>query len=880
MTESMQSVKGNILIVDDTPVNLHLLSATLTERGYDVRGVINGPMALRVTQTAPPDLILLDIKMPDMNGYEVCQRLKAEPETREIPVIFLSALDETLDKVRAFEVGGVDYITKPYQVPEVIARIETQLTLRKARLEIDQLNQQLEQRVQQRTLELEQANRELQQEIEIRRHTEEALRQVHRELNFHFENTPLAVIQWGPDLRIEGWSAQAERIFGWTAAEVMGKTITDWPFVYPDDLEKVQTLNQQLLEAGLERSISYNRNYTKSGEVLDCEWYNSSLISNAGEFISGLSLVLDVTARNRAEKALQASEERLRLITENMGDLVCLHRPDGRYLYLSPSCATVLGYFPEELLGGDPYALIHPDDHDRLSLGVHHALLQGEQVSVTYRIRHGSGEYIWLETLAKPILDQQGQVIRLVSSSRDVTARVRAEQQLSHDALHDALTQLPNRAMFMARVDMALQQMLRHESYQFAVLFIDLDRFKMVNDSLGHLVGDRLLIETARLLESCLRSADTVARLSGDEFTILLDDVKGLTDATRIADRVQDLLNNPFDLDGHVVTISASIGIVMSSPEYRSATDLLRDADIAMYRAKETGKARYEIFDRDMHRQAVELLKLETSLRRAIDHQEFVLYYQPIVVIATGALAGFEALVRWQHPEEGLVMPDHFIPVAEDSGLIVPLGQQVLEMACHKMQQWQQKWQQRQPQGAIAPPLLISVNLASKQIHDPNFVNQLDIILQETKLAGSCLKLEITESMLMDRTEAVTEVLRRIRARGVLLSIDDFGTGYSSMGYLQHFPVNSLKIDRSFTQQLTGENQKAAIVRALVTLAESLGMSVIAEGIEEREQLEKLREMGVDYGQGYFFARPLEEASTDALLERAIYTPNLFNTLS
>lgn len=658
-------------------------------------------------------------------------------------------------------------------------------------------------------------------------------------------------------------------MFGWTEPEVLGKTMTAWQFVYEEDEAQVHDRIQPLLAGEQSRVISRNRNYTKSGDVLDCEWYNSALVDESGQFVSGLSLVLDVTARKRAERSLQASEERLRLITENMRDLVCLHEPNGRYLYVSPSCETLLGYTPDELIGQDPNTLIHPDDRDRLQMAAHNLDRRGALSSLTYRMQHKSGTFIWVETLSKPILGRNGELIRWVSASRDITARVQAEQQLSHDALHDALTQLPNRALFMARVEMALSQMIRHKSYQFAVLFIDLDRFKVVNDSLGSLVGDRILVETARLLQGCLRPADTLARLSGDEFTLLLDDIKDMTDATRVAERIQTLLKVPFDLDGHRVTMSASIGIVMGSTEYQQATELLRDADIAMYRAKETGKAHYEIFDREMHRRAVHLLRMETDLRRAIERHELVLYYQPIVAIATGQLAGFEALVRWQHPEHGLIPPDHFIPIAEDSGLIIPLGEMVLRLACQKMQQWQHRW-------SMARSLMMSVNLASKQIRDPAFVPTLITILQETRLDGCCLKLEITERMLMENTDAVVAVLRQIRAQGVRLSIDDFGTGYSSMAYLQHFPITSLKIDRSFTQQLSHPEGKSAIVRAIVTLAQNLSLSVIVEGIETQAQLARLKEIGAEYGQGYYFSKPLPEDQADALLDQATHHAALF----
>lgn len=697
-----------ILIVDDTPENLHLLSTTLIEQGYKVRGVVNGAMALRVARSAIPDLVLLDILMPDMSGYEVCQALKQDPKTRDIPIIFLTALDEVLDKVKGFTVGGVDYITKPFQAAEVLVRIETHLALQTAKAKIIQLNAELEQRVKDRT------------------------------------------------------------------------------------------------------------------EELNC--------------------------RN-AE--LQESEARFRLIAENMRDLICLHEPDGRYLYLSPSCQPLLGYHPDELIGTDPSELIHPDDRDRIRLENHSLALQNEPASTTYRIRTQSGNYIWLETLTQPILNQSGEVIRWQTASRDVTERVHAEEQLNRDALYDTLTALPNRTLFMERIEIALRQASRLAHYQFAVLFIDLDRFKLVNDSLGHLVGDQLLIAVARLLENCLRTNDTVARFGGDEFTVLLDDIQDFTDATRIAQRIQENLRSPFYLEGYTVFTTASIGVVLNSRDYQRGVEMLRDADIAMYRAKESGRAGYEVFDKAMHTQALERLQLESDLRKALERQEFLIYYQPIFSIALGELAGFEALIRWQHPTRGLVSPDQFISVAEDSGLIIPIGEWVLREACHQLQQWQTEYQ-----GVNS--LTISVNLASKQLKEPNFVQQLDAILLETELEGSCLKLEITESMLMEDTEAIKATLFQIKDRSVQLSIDDFGTGYSSLSYLHRFPINTLKIDRSFVQSMSADGGDVGLVQAIVTLAHTLTMDVVAEGVETVQQYNQLRELNCEFAQGFFFAQPLD----------------------
>ncbi|NJM28565.1 MAG: EAL domain-containing protein, partial [Pseudanabaena sp. RU_4_16] len=431
------------------------------------------------------------------------------------------------------------------------------------------------------------------------------------------------------------------------------------------------------------------------------------------------------------------------------------------------------------------------------------------------------------------------------------------------DALHDSLTGLPNRVLFYwIGLKIALFHAKRRTDYSFAVLFIDLDRFKIINDSLGHLVGDRLLIAIASLLKGCVRDVDSVARLGGDEFTILLDDIKDVSDAIAIAERIQAKLLSSFDLDGHSVFTSASIGIALNfAADYESGTDLLRDADIAMYRAKENGKARYEVFEHKMYAQTLKLSKLENDLRQAIERQEFLLYYQPIVSLTTGQLTGFEALLRWQHPERGLVAPMEFIPVAEDTGLIVPIGEWVLRDACRQIQIWRSQF-------SLPENFKVSVNITSKQLRCENLLEVIDQILAETGLDGSNLRLEITESMLMDGTaEAITR-LEQIRERKIHLSLDDFGTGYSSLSYLHRFPINTLKIDRSFVSFMSSDTNNIEIANTIIMLAHSLGMDAIAEGIETVEQCEQLKALGCELGQGYLFDKPLEQKAVERLLER------------
>jgi predicted signal transduction protein with EAL and GGDEF domain len=453
---------------------------------------------------------------------------------------------------------------------------------------------------------------------------------------------------------------------------------------------------------------------------------------------------------------------------------------------------------------------------------------------------------------------------------------------LIHDAFHDALTNLPNRALFLERLENAVRRALRNPRFRFAVLFLDVDRFKVVNDSLGHPAGDQLIVKIAQRLTTCLRrtdmvarpqggvpagaaGTDTVARLGGDEFTLLLEDIRDVSDAIRVAERIERELVVPFAVAGQEVFVSASIGIASSVTGYTVAQDILRDADIAMYRAKAQGKARWEVFDQHMHASAVARLHLETELRRAIERNEFRLHYQPIVSLTDGSIRGFEALVRWQHPERGLLPPQEFIAVAEETGLILFLGKWVLHEACRQARAWQEQFPR-------TPPLTMSVNVSAKQFTQDNMLDQIAETVRATNVARDTLKLELTESVAMEDPERTRRLLLDLKDMGVHLSIDDFGTGYSSLSYLRRFPVDTLKIDRSFVMHMERNEENREIVRTIIGLARNLGMEVIAEGAETPEQVTALRDLSCQYGQGYFFSRPTDPAAAEKLLSASAST--------
>jgi diguanylate cyclase (GGDEF)-like protein len=424
--------------------------------------------------------------------------------------------------------------------------------------------------------------------------------------------------------------------------------------------------------------------------------------------------------------------------------------------------------------------------------------------------------------------------------------------QLTHQAFYDSLSELPNRALFMDRLERALARADRRDR-AVAVLFLDLDNFKVVNDSLGHLAGDRLLVAAAKRLSVCLRRNDTLARFGGDEFTILLEDVRDIHEVTLVAKRIQGALRTPFVVNERTVFTTASIGIALSSPEHHTPDVLLRDADLALYRAKTHGKARYEVFDPAMNADAMHRLELETDLRNAIQNGELLAYYQPLIELASGRLCGMETLVRWKHPTRGMVSPGEFIPLAEETGLIVPIGHWVLEEACRQLLDWQRQYPD-------ALPLTVNVNLSGRQFLHATLVEEIAQVLAQTPIAPHSLKLEVTESVMMQDAAAAIEVLRRLKALGVQIAIDDFGTGYSSLAYLRRFPVDTLKIDHSFVDRLETDPEDVAIVRTVVALAKTLRLEVTVEGVETAVQAALVREMGCDVGQGYYFARPMPAA--------------------
>ena len=578
----------------------------------------------------------------------------------------------------------------------------------------------------------------------------------------------------------------------------------------------------------------------------------------------------------RMRRELIERNQLFEVITENAADMIAVIDCAGNRLYNSPSYQKVLGYSPEELRLTSSAGQIHPEDRQRVLEAAEKARLTGRGERLEYRMRHKDGTWRILESVATAIPNEKGDTERLVIVNRDITERKRAEDTLAHNALHDTLTDLPNRDLFLDRVRHVLVLSQRHISYKFAVLFIDLDEFKVFNDSLGHAAGDALLIQIARRLAASIRGIDTIsrsvmtqgtspvaseaslARLGGDEFTILLEGIRDCGDAIRVAERVQERLGIPFVVDGQEVVTTASIGIAFCATSYSNSEDLVRDAEIAMYRAKREGKARCQVFDHAMHTSAVKRLRLETDLRRALELGEFRVHYQPIVSLQSGKIVGFEALSRWQRPEE-LLLPAEFIQIAEETGIILPMNRLLLREACLQLRAWHDQF-------PCDPPLTLSVNITPKEFAQPDLAAQIEAILAEVGVDPRSIDVEITETIAMADPQRSSLVLAELKALGVHLSIDDFGTGYSSLSRLQGFPVDALKIDRSFISKIDTDSETSEIVRIIIMLAHNLGLRVVAEGAETPEQVRRLKELKCELAQGYFFARPADHAAAQALL--------------
>lgn len=803
-----------VLIADDDMSMRILARAALEQEGYAVEEAENGEEVLVFLRSAAvPDLILLDVLMPVMDGFTACRHLRTMPGGANVPVIMMTGLDDTESINRAYEAGATDFITKP--VNWLILGHRVRYILRAGRT-FDTL--------------------------------------------FRTESKNRALLNAIPDemFRIDTAGTILETrgrvdslLPGHTVDRGLPATVYE---IFPAHIAtQLMTSLREVLEwnhLSLFECESRNQGMVREWEVR---------IARSGES-EGLVILRDITERKLTERALRASEERYALASLAANDGLWDWNLATNEVNFSSRWKAMLGYEDHELGKSldEWFGRVHPADLEQLKVDMN-SHLEGitGHLETEYRVLHRDGSYRWMLTRAIGVRDESGKPYRMAGSQTDITTRKSTEEQLLRDAFYDTLTGLANRALFTDRVGHALKRARRAGDHLCAVLFLDLDRFKVVNDSLGHMAGDALLCQTARRLEGCVRPGDTVARLGGDEFVVLCDDVKEVAIAEGIAQRIQNSLSEPFGVAGTELFISASIGIAMSSPEYQSPEDMLRDADITMYRAKAAGKAQYAVFDAVMREQAVALLHLEKDLRRAIEAGEFRVFYQPIVSLVNDTITSLEALVRWEHPQRGLLPPSEFIALAEETGLIVPIGTAVLTTVCTQLKKWQKIFLQ-------VPR--VAVNVSPVQLKQTGFADEVLRLCSEHDLNPACLDMEITESVIMDQTQGVVDTLATLKAHGVQICLDDFGTGYSSLSYLPNLPIDVLKIDRSFINRISGDKEDDRIVETILLLGKNLGIEVIAEGIETPEQLGHLKAIQCSHGQGYLFSKPVDHRTIETLL--------------
>jgi diguanylate cyclase (GGDEF)-like protein/PAS domain S-box-containing protein len=802
-----------ILVADDDPMVRLLARESLKHSGFRVLEAANGKEALDLFDKFRPDIVMLDVKMPLMDGFSVCSQLRDRPEGKLTPVLMVTGLDDVDSINRAYEAGATDFVNKPFNWLILGHRLRYMLRASRS--------------------------------IEAYHRSEEK----NRALLDAIPDVMFRVDREGGILEIK--ETKVFRLFS-QPDESIGKKL--WEVLPFEAANQIISHVERVLDGGGTEIVEYSY----AGEEGSCDWEARIVASGENE---ALAIVRDITERKQSEKALKESEERYALAAKGANDGLWDWDLKTNEMHYSQRWKSMLG-FDENEVGSSPdewLSRIHHDDIDRVKLELNaHIERKGSHFQSEHRLRHKNGEFRWVLSRGFAVHNEAGIAYRMAGSQTDITEEKRMSEQLIREAFYDTLTGLPNRALFMDRLDHAVKRGKRLYDHCFAVVFLDLDGFKLINDSLGHEAGDRVLIETARRIGGFIRQGDTFARLGGDEFVILVEDIRDRKSAECVAERIREVFMTPVMLDEREIFLTGSVGIAVSDGEYERSEDILRDADIAMYRAKARQQGGCVVYDSTMKEATIEFLELRNDLRHALDRDEFCLFYQPIIDLETGAIVCLEALIRWNHPTRGLVPPVSFIPVAEETGLIIPVGEWVLRTACRQIKVWRE-------QGA---KVIIAVNLSARQIRDAGFADVVSAIIKETQVEPDSIELEITESVIMEDWEIAERTLAKIKALGVRLVLDDFGTGYSSLSYLHRIPVDKLKIDRSFLAQASVDIEQSSIVRTIIELAKGLEIDVVAEGIETQSQFAQLRNMKCKLGQGYLFARPLDERAAGNLIMR------------
>ena len=850
----------HVLVVDDQVDNRYLLRSLLCGLGNQVEEAADGREALEKLKSGSWDLVISDILMPVMDGYQLCRDMHMDERLHHVPFIFYTATYvDHRDEEFAMKLGADRFLRKPMDprlfmdqirglMEEVAANhgkpLKEILTNEKEILVL--YNERLIQKLEKKMLDLE-------REATERKRVEEDLRRSEEKYRTLVEQASDGIYILSPQTRILDVNPAACSILRRTERELVGMNFVD--LIPTEDLEARPLVIQEVLRG---ETVLFERKVKRAdGSVVPLEISAKVLKDGRVQCIAR-----DITARMKSAEALRESEERYALASMGANDGLWDWNLKTNTIYFSPRWKAMLGYAAEEISNAVEtwFERVHPDDLDRLK-----ALLRSHLDGVTphfeveHQIRHKDGTYRWVLTRGLVVRDERLAPARMAGSQTDITDRKRTEEQLLHDAFHDSLTGLPNRTLFADRLSQAHVRAKRSGEYGFAVLHADLDRFQMINESLGHALGDAALKAAAGRIRGCLRPEDTLARFGGDEFLILLDAVKDLAETNRIIEAIQAELARPIALEGHEILTTASLGLVMATAEYERPEDYLRDAHLAMHKAKAHGRAGMEVYDAELYAKAMARLKLESALRKAVEEREFQVYFQPVVDLKTARLTGLEALVRWDHPERGLLLPQDFLSVAEEAAYLVAIDRLVMASACTHMRRWID-------QDPSLAEITVSVNFCSRQFSEPDVVDFVSQTLATTGLRPRNLCIEITEGALMENINRTQEVLLKLQALGVRLFIDDFGTGYSSLSYLHHFPIDMLKIDRSFVGQMTSSGAPVPIVETIISLAHTMGMQVLAEGVETDAQCSALKSLNCNFAQGFLFSRPVNAAETEAYL--------------
>lgn len=832
-----------VFAIDDSPLNLKILQRFLEKQGWKVFIAEDGLTAITEINQVQPDIIVLDIMMPGIDGFEVCRRLKAAPATAEIPIIFLSALTDQKSIVKGLELGAVDYIHKPFQQEEIITRLQLQLKLHQTNQALLQKNQQLE------------------EQIEKTARTQAALMQ--SEINFAvaFNQSPDPIFIYG---RNSGCIMDVNQpfcqFFGLTKQELVG--VSRQQFYFWVDEQQRQSFLRDLLLWQKDGLVKFEN---REIEVYDQEkQVRTMLLSGEPMEFNRVDCLLfvmrDITERRKAEKQLKILSQ----ACEQSPASIVITDVQGNITYVNPKFEEISGYKSAEVLGRNPRILKSGNKTQEDYELMWKTLASGRNWHGEFHNRRKNGELYWERASISPISNQQGIVTHYVAVKEDITKEKQQAEALFHQAHYDHLTGLPNRILAKDRLQQAIESALR-QKHIFGLMFLDLDNFKKVNDTLGHDAGDQLLVEVSERLQRALRRTDTVARLGGDEFLIILDQVSHSRKLMAIAQRLLRVMRQPVNLQGLEFFVHGSIGITVFPDDGFHADVLLRNADTAMYAAKLAGRNMFRFFTPHMNQAAQQRMAIESELRQGLSRQEFQILYQPIVSLESGQIVGAEALMRWHNRLLGTVPPDQFIPIAEEVGLIVELGEWLLDNVCCQAAHWHSALGEQ--------TFWVSVNVSPRQLKDSYFVAILQGFLQRYQVRPEWLELEITENLILEENGDLLKNLSDLEEENIALSLDDFGTGYSSLNYLRKFNFNSLKIDRSFVELLPHDNNTVGLVRAIIAMAHHLELKVIAEGIETPEQWNFLRLQGCDYGQGYLFSPAIAVEEWESLGQKPPFFP-------